>query len=372
VAALTAAAALIAAVLLPFWRGQRNGPDEGANPEKNIAAAPPHPAPADKIDPAPVADHLFGEIRRMSAPGQLKSLALSPDGKLAYAGTHTGQIHVWNLASGDKVRTIGTRSSIKKIRLSSDGARLAAVGASMLSVFDPQTGVEEFNLRLAVPVFDLAFLPDDRHLLVSCFAGPGIDEMAKRSVGVLFDHHGLTVVDAVTGKQVRTLRVERPCFFYCVACSPDGKWFAAGTQDGSVFVIDAATGKQVHALKTTLGCAFSVAFSDDSKRLYASDNGNHLHGWRLDDYSEIFRCRLAHPYTSFRFSPDETWLAVNGNRECTLLDLTHRLSQGIIALPGHESSISDVAFLPSSDQLVSCSWDGTLRLWKLPPRPARK
>jgi WD40 repeat protein len=76
-----------------------------------------------------------------------------------------------------------------------------------------------------------------------------------------------------------------------------------------------------------------------------------------------------HAFTRFYFSPDDTWLALNNSQECGLYDLTSRLGQAAAPLRGHESIIADIAFLSNGEQILTCSRDSTVRLWKIPPRP---
>ena len=59
-----------------------------------------------------------------------------------------------------------------------------------------------------------------------------------------------------------------------VGVSPDGKWAATASKDGTARLFDLATGKEKATVKTSGGWATSVAFSPDSKTLaVASDQG---------------------------------------------------------------------------------------------------
>lgn len=68
-------------------------------------------------------------------------------------------------------------------------------------------------------------------------------------------------------------------------------------------------------------------------------------------------------------SNDGNWL-VTGSEDCTLhrwdvSDLSKIELSGIGIFNGHTSTITDVKFIPFSDKIVSCSLDGTLRIWDL-------
>jgi WD40 repeat protein len=362
---------VLAALVLQPWRrheddhaGNNVTANNPAAPSAPAEKSPPTPTPASPPTPQPVAEN--HEIRRFTGKGQMRTMALSPDNKRVYAGGYAGKIHVWDLDSGAELRTIALDGSVSKLRMSGDGARLAVTSPFTLWVFDPHTGAQLVKLLLSASIHDMAFLPDQRHLLC-VFFGPGTAQK-NRKIGAEFDYQGLNIIDTVTGKMARTLRLDEPHFFRSVACSPDGKWFAAGSDDGSAFLVNAAEGKQTRAFKMTFGACFAVAFSRDSQRLFASDNGSHLRAWRVSDGTLVSAGTFPHLFTRFYLSPDETWLALNDAQECDLYDLTTRFGQAAAPLPRHESKIADVAFLSSGDQILTCSWDGTVRLWKMPPR----
>jgi WD40 repeat protein len=56
-------------------------------------------------------------------------------------------------------------------------------------------------------------------------------------------------------------------FVYGVAFSPDGKWLASASWDGSAKVWDATSGPEFRALNGHTGSVNDVAFSPDGTRL---------------------------------------------------------------------------------------------------------
>src|SRR4029077_15747418 len=63
-------------------------------------------------------------------------------------------------------------------------------------------------------------------------------------------------------------------FVLGVGVSPDSKWAATASKDGTARLFDLATGKEKATVRTPGGWATSVAFSPDSKTLaVASDQG---------------------------------------------------------------------------------------------------
>ncbi|OWK40184.1 WD40 repeat domain-containing protein [Fimbriiglobus ruber] len=111
-----------------------------------------------------------------------------------------------------------------------------------------------------------------------------------------------------------------------VAFSPDGKWFASASDDGSVKLKDAATGKEAHVFAANanrlLSAAFyAVAFSPDSKTLAAA-------------------------------SADKTirlWDVATGALKVTLA--------------GHRDAVAGIAFRPDGKVLATASDDRTVRFW---------
>jgi small GTP-binding protein len=121
----------------------------------------------------------------------------------------------------------------------------------------------------------------------------------------------IRIYDAESGKSLRTLPT-RNIGCYSAAWSPNGKFIAAGTQQGAVFVWDAETGRLLREFEGHTAFVTSVAFSADSVLLCSrSRDGvirlqNALDGTELAVVS-IESSGLSLPSASI--SPVVTWLA---------------------------------------------------------------
>ena len=103
-------------------------------------------------------------------------------------------------------------------------------------------------------IYAVAFSTDGEHLLSS---GDGNVEVWR-------------VEDA---KKIATMEVTRGDDVQCLAVSKDGRWIAAGTDEGEVYVWDAETREQVWSHREDTRDINAVDFSSDSTRLVSgSDN----------------------------------------------------------------------------------------------------
>jgi WD40 repeat protein len=120
---------------------------------------------------------------------------------------------------------------------------------------DWATQKQVLTLAHDTPIGKTLFSPDGKHL--ACY----IDESDKSATPGLVE-----VRDASSGKLVFR-RESHSDFVTCIAYSPDGKFLASGSHDGTVIVRDARMGKDILKLgphrnqKGRWGPITSIAFS---------------------------------------------------------------------------------------------------------------
>jgi WD40 repeat protein len=181
------------------------------------------------------------------------SVAFSPDGSVLALGLFERQITLWDVAGGQRLRSLETREEnrTKSMDFSPDGLMLAA-------------GVIDGTVR----VFDVA-----------------------------------------SGKIVRVLQYSGETDIHHLMFSPDGKYLATGGRVPAIILWDVATGQVVRTFSLTDN-SMSVAFSPDGAIL-ASAGGNE-HKVRLWDVEsgELLHA-LKHPDHLMRvaFAPDAMLLA---------------------------------------------------------------
>jgi WD40 repeat protein len=252
-----------------------------------------------------------------------RSVIFSRDGKLVATGGQA--LRLWNVQTGKEVESLDI--DVHSLALSPDGTCIAAGCAGRFLRDSTQAG--SYNIR--VINLELVTIP---HPYVP--PGGGSIKLLKGEVWPSpFEGH----VDHV----------------YSVAYSPNGNQIVSSSIDGTVRVWDVSTG-----LRRTFGTNskwnFSVTFSPDGTQI-AADGG-------LINLSTASFTRLGEmPAMSSAFSADGRFIALGSYQPtaCQIWDAsTH---QTIVQLVGHTNSVESVAFFPDGKQIMSASWDGTIRVW---------
>jgi eukaryotic-like serine/threonine-protein kinase len=314
-------------------------------------------------DPAGIESGEIGSFSERAT--RLASVALSADGARALAaGATDTNVLYWDLQTGTIIhRLIGHQSWLRSIEISPDGKLAVTGGGGSWKVIEEQrVGGSDFIVRLwdletgktrqsfsghADAVMGVAFTPDGRHIL-SC------------------DRDAAVILWSVeTGEEVRRYEGHYPDAL-CVAVSSDGKLVAAGGWN-IVLIWDLETGEQLKRLEGHHGNIVAAAFSTDDRFLAT---GGHDHTIRLYSVESGTELRRFPGHTkevqAVAFSPDGRLLLSGGKDKLVRLWNVADAAE-LRSFEGHTQAVNDVAFAAGNHRLAaSAGEDGTMRLWLLP------
>jgi WD40 repeat protein len=212
--------------------------------------------------------------------GPLTSLAWGNSPVLASAGADR-KVLLWSMDEGKVLHTLSAEKVVRTLALSPDGKILAGAGDDpSIQLWDVASGKPGLKLKEHTDwVLSLAFSPDGKLL-----ASGSVDGSVR-------------IWDVATGKKIRdcasrlppapNTQPEPPAPILALAFSPDSKLLALGTSDGQLHLDNVADGKIARSLLGHTGAITSVAFhssgtvlatgcKDHAVRLWNPANGQLL------------------------------------------------------------------------------------------------
>jgi len=317
----------------------------------------------------------------------VNSVAFSADSKTLASGSMDGTIRLWDVASGQELKTLkGHSSDVNSVAFTPDGKTLASASDdNTIKLWDVVLGQELKTLKVDLnPVVSMAFSPDGKTLVSVC--------------GVF--NRIIKLWDVSSGQEVKTLKGHSGVTSF--AFSPDGKMLASGSWDGTIKLWDALSGQEWKTLDghsglvTSLvfrrdgktlasGCGHtiklwnvavgqelktlkghssnisSVVFSFDGKTLASRSDDNTIKLWDVAAGQELKTLKAySSNRLSFAFSPDGKMFASGVDNTIKLSDVPS--GEELKTLKGHSSFVFSVAFSPDGKTLASGSSDDTVKL----------
>jgi WD40 repeat protein len=274
----------------------------------------------------------------------------TPDGQHAIVGTGNEALRVWNADTGAPIRRVGyddfLTGDVQTVVISPDGKIAAAVLEShSIDLWDLATGEVLHRLKASQHVpLSIAFMPDGKTLFS---AGYG---------------------DSVLRWNVATGRRERdygPVAWRDVNISltSDGSLMAATGPDGAFRLFDPINGRERGVIWPE-NCRFTeaVLLSPDG-RLVAMSHHAVTELWEVASGTRFYiREPLVEMPSSLAFSPDSRKLALACDRGLRIVDV---LSQETTAIDVERLHVSRMAFSPDGRRLLTAEDNGTALIWDL-------
>ncbi|MBN1976780.1 MAG: PD40 domain-containing protein [Anaerolineae bacterium] len=279
----------------------------------------------------------------------VNTFRLSDDGRLLATGGYYG-VHVWDVASGHLVHTLGEESLWwNTITFSPDSRTVyAASSGSVAGVWDLSTGEWLYTLESTINN-DVVFSPDGALLALTYTVG------ASDTIKVL---------DAHTGQLVRAITAG--WYNLRLAFSPDGSRLAAMLRltnqdvDYSVRIWDVATGEVLHTLAGE-GC---LAFGPNSRFLLVGSTDSTMQLWDTATWQILHTFPSPGWQSRPSFSPDGRMLAISTDVGAYEIDVSvFDTSTGQLARTFTSQSLNGIALASGERLFVSRPDETTAWRW---------
>lgn len=322
------------------------------------ASSPPQPVP--KKDPIREPETTATEDNVRSSDWQclhilaghkdaVSSCAVSAQG-LVISGSYDRTVKLWNLNTGDLLKTIEAHSDrVNAVALSADGQSFAsACENGSIKVWKLGKGKVKESLRL-----------NAHNAAVTCL------QFSLNGQLLITGSEDKTVKfwNLKTGELVKTL-IGYSAHLMDLALSADGDYFASSALEPLVRIRQIADGKLVRSLKSPSAIS-SLAFSPDGLSLATAGYNHQIHLWQVPDYTKLWSANHGSPISSLAFSPHHSLIA--SGSEDRAIKLWHTQTGELLeTIKEHDGAVTSLQFLahPKLHVLLSGSEDGTLKVWK--------
>lgn len=310
---------------------------------------------------------------------EVKSLAITEDGKRAISASLDCTLKVWDLDQGVALFVLqGHEQEIYSVSMTPDG-RLAISGSTdgIIKIWDLVSGTEKYSFKGHTElVWSTAITPNGRIALSTS------------------DDFTLRVWDLIHGKEVKTLALyQNQIWEYkslpssaklslpnddvitSVAITPDAQTAVIGTYKGSIKILSLSQGRELCSLLSSYGYKLNVAISQDAQKIVSASRSSQeysLNLWENIDqgiqrfnYSHrVIYCHSGLVSSIAITSDGQRIVSISNDRSLRLIDLSEE--QDLVKnfeLKG--DSPTSLAINKNGLRGISGSRNGEIKVWNL-------
>ena len=278
--------------------------------------------------------------------------AFSFDGQVLATGGKDFQIKLWDIPTGQEVRTlVGHLKEVAALAFSPDGKLLASVGEKeeRIRIWNLATGVELKSFSGPTQA-RILFSPDNQFLAVASAEG------------------SIRLWNANAGVEVKTFQTDADSEdVTSIAFSPDSKMLVSIEPGVAIKLWEVPTGKKLRTIPLDQGSDGLVVFSSDGGRLwsYASGTIKQFDVLNGTEISSVTVADQSHSYQKIALSSDAKFLAsvVLSGSDFTLLNVATGRESEASAASQMDASIKSLSFSPDGAMLAIGDDAGGVTLW---------
>ncbi len=299
----------------------------------------------------------YYEINSINAhDNPITGLSFSPDGT-SFATSGTNSANIWSMPDENLLQTF-TQGTIEDIHFLLDGQKvLIGAGWDGAGIWDINTGSKDTDSNF------IQF--SDAYVLSSAVGADGKLVATSQIFSNADDSDIMPLVtawDVNQGIKLQEIEFTRRGVFG-VALSPDGKYLAAGGEDGTIRILNLESNKTPRTLTGHENWVRSINFSPDGKRLITGSFDNTAIVWDVESGDKVFT--LLHHNASINdavFSPDGTMIALaSSDGTATIWDTATGTLR--YSLSPHAGNINNLAFSPDNKVIALGAEDGGVRFY---------
>ena len=279
-------------------------------------------------------------------------ITLSNDSQTLVSGCESGDILLWNVATGELLKTlIGHTSTVTNTAFQPGGMLLASSSDdSTIKLWNLATGECVSTLsEHTYAIWSIAFNSCGTQLI------SGSDDTS------------IKIWDVQTGLCLQTIPAGSRAII-AVVFSPDDQKIISASQDLTIRVwetLQLDNWQCTRVLQGHQNNIWSIGLDSSGKTLISSDLSGVLKVWDLESGQSLKTFRsVSTAFRSLAFHPTSNLLASSSeDGKIRLWDLTN--DECLISILAHEMVVWQIAFSPEGNLLASCSMDGTAKLWNV-------
>ena len=277
------------------------------------------------------------------------AVSLTADGKRAVSGSSDGTSILWDLASGQALKTLtGHANGVTAVNVTPDG-KCAVSGFSdgTCILWDLESGKALKTLvGHTEGVTTVSVTPDGKRALSG----------SRDNTCILWDLE--------SGQALKRLKGHTD-LVYAVSMTADGRRAVSGSSDGICILWDLDSGQTLKTLTGHANSVTTVSVTPDGKHALSGYIDSICILWDLESGLALKRLE-GHTgnVNAVSMTPDSR-RAVSGSNDktCILWDLES--GRALKTLTGHTSMVEALSVTPDGKRAFSSSYDGTCILWDL-------